>query len=333
MTLRDALGSTISAVDAAGDYRFGDAAAEFTLARNDVCLSPRLEHSVVRVSGADSRTFLQAQLTTNLLQRDSRGALSAWCTPQGRITYQFHLLPEDGGYLLVLPTSEAARFIQRLRLYVLRAKVTIEDVSASHGVVGLSVPRGVTPLPLAALTSSRHAVSRLGESLRALCIDDSARYLVCGELPALLTWSRACGLPPVGSAAWRWLDIQQGHLDIAGALANEFLPQQLNLDMVEALAFDKGCYPGQEVIARLRYRGEVKSRLLRGHADGTVIAGARLRSGAANHRVGQIVTAVTLPALTTDFLAVVELAALPAVQLEDAPTLALSFESPPYWHL
>lgn len=330
MTLREHFAP--SSLDASGDWWFAAPAAEFMLAATTACVSPCFEQRVLRIVGPEARAFLQAQFITNLQRLDrTQGTLSAWCTPQGRVSFQFHLLPCEDGYHLVCPASVAARLLQRLRMFVLRAKVTIEDVSESLGVVGVSLPRDArAPDALRTLVTTRHALSPLDPTLSALCIDESTRFLVCGEFGPLAAWCRASALPLLGSAAWRWLDIAQGHVEITEALAGEFLPQQLNLDMVEALAFDKGCYPGQEVIARLRYRGEVKSRLVRGRAEGAVTAGARLQGDGA-HAAGRVVTAVTLPSGWSEFLAVVELAALPAVRLADTPALELSFEFPPYW--
>jgi folate-binding protein YgfZ len=288
------------------------------------------------VTGVDATAFLQGQLITNLHRLNpQRGNLSAWCTPQGRVAFQFHLIPVVEGYLLLVPESEAARLLQRLKMYVLRAKVTLEDASAQCGVLGLSVPGGrEKPAAVSALVPVRHTISRLNDAVGALCIDDSARFLLYGDGAALLAWWQASALPGIGSAAWRLLDIEQGYAEITGASANAFLPQQLNLDLVDALAFDKGCYPGQEIIARLKYRGEVKSRLLRGRSSGPVATGAKLTSRSASHTAGQVLSTVTLPSQESRFLAVVELNALQEPPLLDhTPALALQFEPPPYWHL
>jgi tRNA-modifying protein YgfZ len=335
MTMRAAIPATSYHCDAAGDSWFGSVPEEFASAQHSACVSPCLAHAVVRVTGAEAESFLHGQLITNLKKlTQQRGSLSAWCTPQGRVSFLFHLIPEPQGYLLLVPASEAARLVQRLRMFVLRAKVTVEDVSAQIGVLGLSMPRAsARPAWSTGLHSMRNVISVLGEGLRALCIDDSSRFLVWGELSALVPWWQHCELPKIGSAAWRLLDITQGFTEITGNAANAFLPQQLNLDMhKDALAFDKGCYPGQEIVARLKYRGEVKSRLLHGIVNGALPRNPQLRIAGATHSAGQILSTVTLPSAETHFLAVVELGALQAPpQIEGAPQLELQFERPPYW--
>ncbi len=335
MTLQSAIPVASHHYDAAGDYWFGQSALEFVQAREAACVSPRLGHSVIRVSDVEAESFLHSQLITNLKKLNPQcGSMSAWCTPQGRVSFLFYLLPEPNGYLLLVPATEAARLVQRLSMFVLRAKVSVEDISAHYGVLGLSIPStSARPTWSADLQPVRNAISNLNTGLRALCIDDSSRYLVCGDLPALLAWWSHCALPSIGSAAWRLLDIVQGLAEITGDAANAFLPQQLNLDLIEGtLAFDKGCYPGQEIVARLKYRGEVKSRLLHGHASRELPPGARLQLQGATRSAGQILSAVTLPSAETHFLAVVELGVLKAPsQIEDAPLIELQFERPPYW--
>lgn len=339
MNLREALlsdGLSINGdrVDDAGDYWFLSAAEEFAVLRDAACASPRMSLAIIRVAGTEALAFLQGQLITNLHKLNpARGTLTAWCTPQGRVSFLFYLVPEANGYLLLVPESEAQRLVQRLRMFVLRAQVTVDDLSADYAVVGLSAPRALArPAWLSGLQAARNVISNVTDELRALCIDDSARYLVWGDTGALLSWWRDCGLPSVGDAAWRLLDIEQGYAEITGDAANVFLPQQLNLDMVDALAFDKGCYPGQEIVARLKYRGEIKSRLLRGHAQGEIPRGARLRAGA-THSAGRILSTVTRAA-TTELLAVIELGALiDPPQIEDAPHARLQLERPPYWHV
>jgi hypothetical protein len=297
-------------------------------------VSPRLSLAVIRVAGPDAESFLQGQLITDLRKLGPQhGSLSAWCTPQGRVSFLFYLVPEPLGYLLLVPESEAARLVQRLRMFVLRAKVTVADLSEQYGVIGLSTPSAsVRPAWSEHLRPIRQAISSVNDDLRALCIDNSVRFLVWGDINALLAWWQYCALPSIGSAGWRLLDIEQGYADITGDAANTFLPQQLNLDMVDALAFDKGCYPGQEIVARLKYRGAVKSRLLHGHAPSEIPASARLRARDAAQSAGQILSTVTLPSAETHFLAVVDLGALQeAPQIEGAPQTELRFERPPYW--
>ncbi len=335
MTLQRAIPADNYHCDAAGDFWFGPAGEEFAIAQNASCVSPGLAKSVVRVSGAEAESFLHGQLITNLKKLTlRRGSLSAWCTPQGRVSFLFYLVPEPHGYLLLVPASEATRLVQRLRMFVLRAKVNVEDVSGQIGVIGLSLPRAnARPTWSAGLQSTRNAISMLGDSLQALCIDESARFLVWGELTTLISWWQHCELPRIGSAGWRLLDITQGVTEITGSAANAFLPQQLNLDLIEdVLAFDKGCYPGQEIVARLKYRGEVKSRLLHGRANRALAPDARLKIRGTTHSAGQILSAVTLPSAESHFLAVVDLSALQAPpEIEDSPTVDLQFERPPYW--
>jgi folate-binding protein YgfZ len=288
----------------------------------------------VQIAGPDATPFLHAQVISHLRALPpAHGTLSAWCTPQGRVSCLFHVLPQSDGYLLILPASEASRLVQRLRLFVLRAQVTIVDITSTHGVLGIRVPAAAPAPPWAvALHAARGALTAPAPVLLALCIDASARYLCVGPVAALREWWEAGGATPCGAAAWRLLDILQGHAEIVGDRAGAYLPQQLNLDMQGALSFDKGCYPGQEVVARLRYRGVVKSRLLVGHASAALADNARLSDAAGGGSPGQLLDRVTLPDATVRCSAVVDVAALMQPRaVADHPDCLVRFEPPPYW--
>lgn len=335
LALREATIAAGAAFDSDGDWRFAPDTTEFAHARDAKALiCPRLAHAVVQVSGPDAVSFLHAQVVSHLRALPpGHGTLSAWCTPQGRVSFLFHVLPTVDGYLLVLPATEAARLVQRLRMFVLRAQVTVADVSATQAVLGVRIP-AQSPAPdwAAALRSTRGALSAPVPGVQALCLDDSARYLCVGPVETLSAWWQSTDALPCGAATWRLLDIEQGHAEITGDRAGAFLPQQLNLDMQGVLSFDKGCYPGQEIVARLRYRGEVKARLLIGHAHGSIGADTTLRTAAGGGSPGRLLDRVTLPDGTVRCSGVVDLSALThPLAVEGHPELDIRFETPPYW--
>ncbi len=260
---------------------FDDTIREARLAAANHVVSPRFDLAVIAVSGEDAATFLHGQFTTHVKRlRPGDGGLCAWCTPQGRVSFLFHLLAEPTRFLLLVPTGESARIVQRLRMFVLRANVTIEVLTDSLGVLGVSLheeahaalPKSVSALPALAHYKS----TSLGDGLNALNIVPACLYLIWGESVQILDWWRTCGLPTVGTGAWQLLEIEQGLPRIVGSVANEFLPQQLNLDALDAVAFDKGCYPGQEIVARLKYRGAVKARAMVAAADSSIAVGDKI---------------------------------------------------------
>lgn len=206
---------------------------------------------VIRVGGADRTSFLQAQLTTNMNNpREGMAQVTCYCSPQGRAFGVYYLLSWEESWLLLTPVELLSTTLAKLGKYILRAKVALTDVSndlALFGVVGdgqeqlleavarASPPTGAWRLPGA---PKRHLL---------LCHPTG--------LAALPAPFQAPGLSPAG---WQLLEISAGVAQVRSATSEQFLPQMLDLDQVGGLSFDKGCYPGQEIIARTRYRGSVK---------------------------------------------------------------------------
>ena len=238
----------------------------------------------VEVRGADAAGFLQGQLTSDVAALAPRGVvLSAWCTPRGQVRNLFWLVRRSDGarFCLVAPAGEADDLVRRLRGFVLRAKVEMERTG--DRVLGAAGPGseafvsgrvgGVPASGFAAESADRLAIHLPG---------DPTRFLVLGS----------DALPPeVPDAEWRRLEIRAGIAWLTDETRESFIPQMLNLDRLGALSFEKGCYPGQEVIARTRYLGRLKRRLYpaRLAAGARPMPGDPIRSG--DRSAGTIVAA------------------------------------------
>ena len=212
---------------------------------------------VLAFRGIDAAKFLQGQLSANVEKLDAgASALAGLHNPQGRV---FALLAvvrtSTEEFFAVLPRELAAGVAQRLRKFVLRSKVVVEEVSDNYCVLGSEDP---TPSP--GMASLAWGTRRL-----LLAPGRPGEFEVAG---------------PAALARWQIADITEGLPQVYTATSEAFVAQMLNLDLLGAIAFDKGCYTGQEVIARAHYRGRVKRRLQRWHvADGAApIAGASVRS-------------------------------------------------------
>ena len=217
----------------------------------------------VEVRGADAAGFLHAQLTNDVAGLAPGGVrLSAWCTPRGQVRNLFWLVRRADGsrFSLIAPASEAADLARRLRTFVLRAKVEVER--ADDQVVGVAGAgseafvaerTGVVPRP--------GASTELGRGLAMRPLGDPDRFLVLGSEPFPAE---------TPGADWRRLEIAAGIAWLTDETRESFIPQMLDLDRLGALSFEKGCFPGQEVIARTRYLGRLKRRLY----PGRVAAGA-----------------------------------------------------------
>lgn len=222
----------------------------------------------VEIRGADAAGFLHAQLTSDVAAlAPGDVTLSAWCTPRGQVRNLFWLVRRADGarFSLIAPASEADDLARRLRAFVLRAKVEVER--AGDRVVGTAGPgseafvagrAGSVPVPGASTESGgRVAIRPPG---------GPGRFLVLGPDPL------PAGTP---DAEWRRLEIAAGIAWLTDETRESFIPQMLNLDRLGALSFEKGCFPGQEIIARTRYLGRLKRRLY----PGRVAAGERPMPG------------------------------------------------------
>jgi folate-binding protein YgfZ len=258
---------------------------------------------VLRIQGADAEGFLQGQLSNDMQHLAAgRSLLAGYHNPQGRAIALLRLArgaPDE--VLAVLPRELAARVAARLTKFILRAKVKINDVSESLAIDGLIADADVT-----ATEDEPGCVARIAlEPRRSLLI-------------------RAAGTAAPASGdrqRWRRLDIAGGQPQVYAATSEEFVAQMLNLDALGAIAFDKGCYTGQEVIARAHYRGRVKRRMQRflTHAPQVLAPGTAGRL--ADGRAFKIVDAVRGEDGACEFLAVTALSARDESQAEAATEL------------
>jgi folate-binding protein YgfZ len=286
--------------------------APATALPNGFCALP--DQGLLRIHGEDARTFLQGQTTCDIAAlAPGRSRLGAFCTVKGRVLANFHVFRSGEAYYLLLPAELAEPLAKRLRLYVLRSKVAIEDLTPARGFIGLfgtgapadsgiDWPESESPL----IERADHLVFGLGEQ--------PERCLVAAE-PATARRLWSCleadpGFTRTGPEAWTLKDIEAGLPTVTQAVSEEFLPQMLNLDLLGGIGFKKGCYTGQEVVARTHYLGNLKRRMfrLRGPGGVEVRAGdAVFEAGDADGNIGQVVMAAPESGGTSQLLAVLNL--------------------------
>jgi|KBSSwiStaDraftv2_1062776.scaffolds.fasta_scaffold00565_7 folate-binding protein YgfZ len=282
---------------------------------------------IVRVRGADAVRFLQGQLSNDVAQLGpSHSILAGYHNPQGRTIAVLRLMQWDaqaGDILAVVPRELASVLASRLGKFVLRAKVKIADESASWRVSGLidgasmAVTRGAGAPPPRELPSSLGAQKRDDGAVFVRVGDEPARWLVVSPADAPApTWGYAVG----DRQAWLRLDIAAGQPQVYAATSEEFVAQMLNLDVLNAIAFDKGCYTGQEVIARAHYRGRVKRRMQRFVSRDACHLAPGDSGVLADRRAFKVVLATQLADGRCEFLAVAPLAG--AAHEESAATVS-----------
>lgn len=230
-------------------------------------LSGRLAHlGLIRLRGPDAQSFLQGQVSNDTRRlAEGRAVLCAYSSPQGRVLAVLRLFPHSSGVLAVLPRELIAPTLERLRRFVLRAKLQLEDVSEEFAVAGQHASVGRHPpagLDVPAETDGY--LERDGIGVAGVA-HDPLRYWVVG--PAAHLSER--GLAGDDLAAlqiehdWRLADIRAGLPQVYAATSEVFVAQMLNLDLLDGISFTKGCYTGQEIIARTQHLGRIKRRLHR----------------------------------------------------------------------
>jgi folate-binding protein YgfZ len=252
---------------------------------------------VLAFRGPDTTRFLQGQLSADV-EKLSTGAstLAGLHSPQGRTVAVLSLLRTSAEEVLaVLPGELMSEVSKRLRKFILRAKVRIEDESETVRVIGL--PADDAPPEGGQLN--------WGDRRVRLASPDEAS---------------AASTEATERTRWELADIAAGLPQIHTATSEAFVAQMLNLDLLGAIAFDKGCYTGQEVIARAHYRGRVKRRLQRWHAPGTVAPRAGDSARTVEGRALTVVRSAPAPGGGWDLLAVGTFAASAGDFAETAPT-------------
>jgi folate-binding protein YgfZ len=257
--------------------------------------TPLPSFAVVAVTGRDARSFLQGQLSSDLLGIERHpGMLASSCNRQGRVLATMRLAAESDDVLLVLHRALATTLVAQLSAFVLRADVRFEDRSSRIAVAGL-----IDAEPDAHWSQSAAAAAGL-----TMMVASPRRILLAGARPALDT-----ALAAVARTApddWERTSVEDGEPLITPATAALWLPQMLNLDLIGGVSFSKGCYVGQEIVARSQHLGRIKRRMLRyvGPADAVMLPAQALFSG--ETLAAQVVTSAR-DETATQCLAVVEL--------------------------
>jgi folate-binding protein YgfZ len=284
----------------------------------------------LRFHGSDAKTFLQGQLTCDLDQVTSDQAqFGGYCTPKGRLLANFMLLSTSQDYLMHLPADVSASVAERLRKFVLRSDVRIEREGGLRAL-GLTGPAasGLLQQELGAPPRRQLAVALHARASMVRLPGENFLVLAASTEMAALWESLAKRAVPVGAECWNWVQIQAGVPWITAATQDQFLPQMIGLDAIGGVSFDKGCYTGQEIVARTHYLGEVKRKLRLGRSRGGVHAGDALL--AAGQQCGTVLNAVAVPGDGWALLAVVSEQAEPRSTVQTAGGEPVDLSAPPW---
>ena len=322
---------------------FGQPATELQALDNGTILADVSHLGLIAVQGADAATFLQGQLTNDI--RDvslSHSQISAYCSPKGRMLACMRIFMRDDTYYLSLPRDILDATVQRLRMFVLRAKVTLSDASdtlvyagyaGEHAAATLRTALGTIP------TQPDEVIHVNGLTLLRLPHRDAhaSRFGIIGEVAAAQAlWNTLLdSAQAVGANVWDLLDIRAGIPSVYTTTRDAFVPQMANLDTIGGISFKKGCYTGQEIVARMHYLGTLKRRMMLAKitADIAPQPGDALYASDNAQSIGTIVAAHAAPPHGEyEALAVVDIKSAGAgqIHLHNATGPILTFIPLPY---
>ena len=286
--------------------------------------------SVLSISGPDAAAFLQGQLSSDVTALADGGAqFTSFNSPKGRMLANF-VLWRDGpeNFCALLSGDLAAPVQKRLAMFVLRSKVTLADVSPRTARFGVGGPKATEALRAAlAVAPATLAVARVdGATLLGL---PGPRFVVVAPIDLAATIGSRLALRALKApfSVWQWLTIRAGIPVITAPVQDQLIAQSTNWDVLGGVNFRKGCYTGQEIIARMHYLGRLKERLFGFHTDATsAAAGTRVFGpGFGDQACGVVVNAAPAPEGGCDVLAVVQVAAANAgalhLEAPDGPVL------------
>jgi len=304
-------------------------------------VAPVADLAVLSVEGDDAVRFLHSQLTNDIeTLNEERWVLAGYCSAKGRLLTSLMCWRTQAGVRLIIPQPFVPGLKKRLSMFVLRAKVRIIDETEHWCLFGLGgrgaadmvkalgghwpapkavdqsgplVLLGCVPIPAADLSSSEDAAS-------------VARALLLVPTPDGATvWSTlTSGLTGWSSTLWRWADTRAGQPRLAAAGLERFVPQMVNLDLVDGVSFKKGCYPGQEVVARSHYLGKLKRRMFLAHVAGPApAAGSDVLAPSATEPCGEVVMSAPSPQGGSHLLFESQITLAPQACLADGRSLTL----------
>ena len=292
---------------------------------------------VLQFSGEDAESFLQGQLSCDVANVGLRSSTyGAYCSPKGRMLANFLLWRGEAGFFMALSRDIVAAVQKNISRFVLRSKVKISDASSDIVLVGAAGPRvdGALRDVFPDLPTEPNEVCRQPGMGAVMKLRDGRFVLATeGSSAPALRQRLAGSLKPVDARAWRWLDIRSGLPLVTAATQDQFVPQMANFELLGGVSFDKGCYTGQEIVARAQHLGKVKRRMFLANVAAAAAAGDELYSeDLGDQASGMVVNSEASPDGGHDLLAVVQTASRDssAVHLKSRGGPVLRFLPLPY---
>jgi len=271
------------------------------------------QFGLIRFSGAEAQAFLHNQLSCDVAAlTPGKSTYGSYCTPKGRVLATFLLWRSGEDFFMQLPSPLREPIQKQLSKYILRSKVGAADASAEWTLLGVAgkdaaalVQRAVGDVP-----RSVHDVINTQDAIVIRLPGDRYEIVAANKSPGIVE-SLSNGAEKADPHYWDWLDIRSGIPVVLPATQEAFVPQMVNLDLIGGVSLTKGCYPGQEIVSRMHFRGTLKQRMYLANIAGSECPqpGENLYSsdfGAQS--CGRIVNAARPPEGGCDVLAVIQIA-------------------------
>ena len=269
---------------------------------------------LIRFSGTEAQAFLHNQLTCDVgALASGSSTYGAYCTPKGRVLTTFLLWRAGEEFFMQLPTSLREPIQKQLSKYILRAKVKAADVSSEWVLLGIAGKdsEAVVRQAVGAVPNVVHGLAQTPDATVIKLSGERYEIVAARNKAQAILASLASTTEKAGSDYWCWLDIRAGIANILPATQEVFVPQMVNLDLIGGVSLTKGCYPGQEIVARMHYRGTLKQRMYLANVSGTQLPepGDKLYSPDFGEQAcGTIVNAARSPEGGHVVLAVIQIA-------------------------
>ncbi|KNH08260.1 Folate-dependent protein for Fe/S cluster synthesis/repair in oxidative stress [Candidatus Burkholderia brachyanthoides] len=314
------------------------AASDFDAVKTAGAYMPLTQFGVVDIKGEDAVSFLHSQITNDVQHLDAATArLAGYCSPKGRLLGSFLMWRTSRAIRLLIARDVQAAVQKRLSMFVLRAKAKLSDATPDVAAVGFAgdVRKTLSGI-FDALPDGVH-VKVEGPHGALIRVPDAAkrpRFLWVGPKADTEAHLAALGetLTRAREAMWDWLDIHAGEPRITHATVEQFVPQMVNFDVLGAVNFKKGCYPGQEIVARSQYRGTIKRRTALAHGEAATPGAELFHADDPDQPCGMVINAAPAQNGGVDCLVEIKLAALDngSVHVDSADGPALTFLPLPY---
>ena len=315
---------------------YGDPDAERTAAVDGTIVADLSQLGVIAFRGDDTATFLQGQLTNDVRNLHTDAAQwSGYCNPKGRLLGNFLMWRQAEDYCLQLSGDILPSVQKRLSMFIMRSKVQGRDasdetvrlvVAGKQALATVTAAMGSAPeASMRSVASGAGQVIRVGDDKFVLSIAPERAPAVWQVLRKAAT--------PVGAQVWDWMRLNAGIPMIVTATQEQFVPQMVNLEVIGGVSFQKGCYTGQEIVARSQYLGKLKRRMFLAHVDVEAAPGDNLYSADHEGQVtGTVVNAAPAPTGGFDLLAVAQIESVntQTLHLKGANGAALRLKPLPY---